>query len=407
MSFSQLAPRMSRVRPSPTAAISDKVRALLAEGKPVINLGEGELHFDTPAHIKRAGIAAIERGDTKYTAVAGTAELLSAIVDKFERENGIRYAKNEVIAGTGAKQLIFNALLATVSPGDEVLICAPYWVSYPDMVALADGNTRILQGSPEHSWKLQPDDLRAAIGPKTRWVILNSPNNPTGAVYTRKELRALADVLLEHEHVLVMADDIYEHMRYGGPFYTPVQVEPRLRERTLTVNGVSKVYSMTGWRIGYAGGPAWLIRAMQTLQSQSTSNPSTISQAATLAALEGGTEFLVEWIAELRTCRDLVLETVARCPGLRCDAPDGAFYAFVDCSGAIGMATPAGGIIATDLDFANYLLETAHVGVVHGSAFGVEHHVRIAYAVPMPTLRDACRRIEAACAALTPAVAAV
>lgn len=405
MSYSQLAPRMSRVRPSPTAVISDKVRALLAQGKPVINLGEGELHFDTPAHIKRAGIAAIERGDTKYTAVAGTAELLTAIVNKFARENGIQYSMQEVIAGTGAKQLIFNALLATIAPGDEVLICAPYWVSYPDMVALADGTTRVLQGSPEHSWKLQPDELRAAIGPRTRWVILNSPNNPTGAVYTREELRALADVLLEHEHVLLMADDIYEHVRYGGAFHTPVQVEPRLRERTLTVNGVSKVYSMTGWRIGYAGGPAWLIRAMQTLQSQSTSNPSTISQAATLAALEGGTEFLVEWLAELRQSRDLVVETVGRCQGLRCEAADGAFYAFVDCSAAIGAATPDGQVIATDLDFANYLLEAAHVGVVHGSAFGVDNHFRIAYAVPMPTLREACRRIEAACAALTLAIA--
>ncbi|MBU9366039.1 aspartate aminotransferase [Burkholderia multivorans] len=405
MSFSQLAPRMSRVRPSPTAAISDKVRALLAEGKPVINLGEGELHFDTPEHIKRAGIAAIERGDTKYTAVAGTAELLAAIVDKFARENGVQYAANEVIAGTGAKQLIFNALLATIAPGDEVLICAPYWVSYPDMVALADGRTRVLQGSPAHSWKLQPDALRAAIGPRTRWVILNSPNNPTGAVYTREELRALADVLLEHEHVLLMADDIYEHMRYGAPFHTPVQVEPRLRERTLTVNGVSKVYSMTGWRIGYAGGPAWLIRAMQTLQSQSTSNPSTISQAATLAALNGGTAFLVEWLSELRACRDLVVETVARCPGLRCEAADGAFYAFVDCSGAIGATTPSGKVLATDLDFANYLLEAAHVGVVHGSAFGVDNHVRIAFGVPISTLRDACRRIEAACASLTLAAA--
>ncbi|MEW6340807.1 MAG: aminotransferase class I/II-fold pyridoxal phosphate-dependent enzyme [Paraburkholderia sp.] len=401
MTSNQLAPRMSRVRPSPTAAISDKVRALLAEGKPVINLGEGELHFDTPEHIKRAGIAAIERGDTKYTAVAGTSELLDAIIDKFARENGIHYARSEVIAGTGAKQLIFNALLATIAPDDEVLICAPYWVSYPDMVALADGRVRVLPSSADNGWKLRPDVLRAAIGPRTRWLILNSPNNPTGAVYTRDELKALTDVLLEYEHVLLMADDIYEHTRYADSFATPVQIEPRLRERTLTVNGVSKGYSMTGWRIGYAGGPAWLIHAMQTLQSQSTSNPSTISQAAAVAALRGGIGFMTDWLATLRASRDLVLATIGRCDGLRCDVAEGAFYAFVDCSGLIGATMPSGTLLHDDLDFANYLLETAHVGVVHGGAFGVEHHVRIAYAVPMATLEDACRRIEAACAALT------
>jgi aspartate aminotransferase len=401
MTSNQLAPRMSRVRPSPTAAISDKVRALLAEGKPVINLGEGELHFDTPEHIKRAGIAAIERGDTKYTAVAGTSELLDAIIDKFAQENGIHYSRSEVIAGTGAKQLIFNALLATIAPEDEVLICAPYWVSYPDMVALADGRVRVLPSSADNGWKLMPEVLRAAIGPRTRWLILNSPNNPTGAVYTRDELKALTDVLLEYEHVLLMADDIYEHTRYADAFATPVQIEPTLRERTLTVNGVSKGYSMTGWRIGYAGGPAWLIHAMQTLQSQSTSNPSTISQAAAVAALRGGIGFMADWLATLRASCDLVLATIGRCDGLRCDVAEGAFYAFVDCSGLIGATTPSGTLLRDDLDFANYLLEAAHVGVVHGGAFGVEHHVRIAYAVPMATLEDACQRIEAACAALT------
>ncbi|CAG9225675.1 Aspartate/prephenate aminotransferase [Paraburkholderia tropica] len=401
MSFSQLAPRMSRVRPSPTAAISDKVRELLAAGQSVINLGEGELHFDTPAHIKRAGIEAIERGDTKYTAVAGTSELLAAIVEKFARENGVRYGMDEVIAGTGAKQLIFNALLATLAPGDEVLICAPYWVSYPDMVALAEGRARVLSGDPANGWKLDAQTLRAAITPKTRWLILNSPNNPTGAVYTREELRALADVLLDHEHVLLMADDIYEHVRFSGPFSTPAEVEPRLRERTLTVNGVSKGYSMTGWRIGYAGGPAWLVRAMQILQSQSTSNPSTISQAATVAALRGGLSFLDDWLVELRANRDLVNATIARCAGLHCEPADGAFYAFVNCAGLIGATTPDGTILRDDLAVATWLLESAHVGVVHGSAFGVEDHVRIAYAVPVETLKEACRRIEAACATLT------
>ena len=402
MSSNQLAPRMQRVQPSPTAVISDKVRHLLAKGNPVINLGEGELHFDTPAHIKQAGIAAIERGDTKYTAVAGTAALLEAIVDKFARENDIRYSTQEVIAGTGAKQLIFNALLATIAPEDEVLICAPYWVSYPDMVALAEGRVRVLPTTAQAGWKLQPEMLRAAIGPRTRWLILNSPNNPSGAVYTHAELKALTDVLLEHEHVLLMADDIYEHVRYDERFYTPVQVEPRLHGRTLTVNGVSKSYSMTGWRIGYAGGPAWLIRAMQTLQSQSTSNPSTISQAATVAALRGGTDFMTEWLAALRTNRATVLAAIERCPGLYCAAAEGAFYAFVNCAGVIGSATPDGTILRSDLDFATYLLDAAHVGVVHGGAFGVEEHIRIAYAVPEPTLHEACRRIEAACAALVP-----
>lgn len=396
-----LAPRMSRVRPSPTAMISDKVRSLLAEGKQVINLGEGELSFDTPPHIKLAGIAAIERGDTKYTAVAGTADLLAAIVEKFARDNGITYSTNEVIAGTGAKQLIFNALLATIGSDDEVLICAPYWVSYPDMVALADGQTRVLPSTAADGWKLQPDVLRAAIGPKTRWLILNSPNNPSGAVYTRDELKALTDVLLEHEHVLLMADDIYELIRYDGAFFTPAQVEPRLRERILTINGVSKGYSMTGWRLGYAGGPSWLIDAMQTLQSQSTSNPSSISQAAAVAALRGGTGFMAAWLDTLQAGRATVLAAIARCPGLYCAASEGAFYAFVNCEGVIGATTQGGEILRSDLDFANYLLETAHVGVVHGGAFGIENHLRIAYAVDPEALREACWRIEAACAALT------
>jgi len=400
MALNQLAARMSRVRPSPTAAISDKVRALLAQGKKVINLGEGELNFDTPAHIKRAGIAAIERGDTKYTAVAGTTELLQAIIDKFAHDNGIVYSTNEVIAGSGAKQLIFNALLATIGPDDEVLICAPYWVSYPDMVALAEGRTRVLQCDAVDGWKLKPETLRAAIGPNTRWLILNSPNNPSGAVYSRDELKALTDVLMEHEHVLVMADDIYEHVRYDGPFFTPAQVEPRLQQRTLTVNGVSKAYSMTGWRIGFAGGPAWLIAAMQTLQSQSTSNPSSISQAAAVAALRGGIGFMDEWLRILEVGRKLVLQSVERCAGLHCAPSDGAFYAFVNCEGVIGAMTPDGKILGSDFDFATYLLETAHVGVVHGGAFGVDNHIRIAYAVDHATLREACARIERACSAL-------
>ena len=401
-----LAPRMRRVRPSPTAEISDKTRALAAAGHSVINLGEGELDFDTPAHVKDAGIDAIRRGETKYTAVAGTAALKAAIRKKFHHENGLHYEAGEIIAGAGAKQLIFNALLATVAPGHEVIIAAPYWVSYPDMVALAEGDVRIVSSRETEGWKLQPAALEAAITARTRWVILNSPNNPTGALYSRSELKALTDVLLRHPHVLVLADDIYEHTRYASTFVTPADVEPRLKSRTLTVNGVSKAYSMTGWRIGYAGGPAWLIAAMQTLQSQSTSNPSSISQAAAIAALEGGTGFMKDWLALLAERRDLLLATIERTPGLACAAPEGAFYAFVNCEGMIGRRTPAGGTIRSDFDFATYILEEANVAVIHGAAFGASPYIRIAYAVDLAVLRDACARIEHACAKLTTAVAA-
>jgi aspartate aminotransferase len=396
-----LAQRMSRVRPSPTAEISDKVRALTAAGHSVINLGEGELDFPTPAHIAQAGIDAINAGDTKYTAVPGTARLKQAIIDKFSRENGLRYQPSEVIAGAGAKQLIFNALMATVNPGDEVIIAAPYWVSYPDMVSLAEGETRIVQCLESDGWKLQPAALEAAITERTRWVLLNSPNNPTGAVYSEAEIKALTDVLLRHEQVLILADDIYEHTRFGRPFYTPAQVEPRLLPRTLTVNGLSKAFSMTGWRIGYAGGPKWLVDALQVLQSQSTSNPSSISQAAAIAALDGGTQFIEGWIDRLATRRDRVLTSVKRIAGLTCAMPEGAFYLFVNCQGMYGRQTPDGKTIATDLDFASYLLDAAKVGTVHGSAFGAPGYLRIAYAVDDGVLDDACQRIEAACDQLT------
>lgn len=404
MSVVTLAARMSRVRPSPTAAISDKVRTLEAAGHAVINLGEGELDFDTPSHIKEAGIEAIRRGETKYTAVSGTAALKTAIAEKFRRENGLSFGPSELIAGSGAKQLIFNALLATVGQGDEVIVPAPYWVSYPDMVALAEGKPRIVACQEADGWKLRPDALAAAITDKTRWLILNSPNNPTGAVYSRNELKALADILLRHEHVLVMADDIYEHVRYASSqvpaFATIAEVESRLRDRTLTVNGVSKGYSMTGWRLGYAGGPASLIAAMQTLQSQSTSNASSISQAAAIGALNGGIGFMADWLKLLAQRRDTVLETIARIPGLRCSAPQGAFYLFVNCEGMLGSTTSTGKPIRNDFDFANYLLEEAHVGVVHGAAFGASPYVRIAYAVDLTILREACTRIERACAKL-------
>jgi aspartate aminotransferase len=395
-----LAHRMRQVRPSPTAEISVKVRALGAQGHAVINLGEGELDFPTPPHIARAGIAAIEAGETKYTAVPGTHALKQAIIAKFQRENALACEAAEVIAGAGAKQLIFNALLATLNPGDEVIVPAPYWVSYPDMVALAEGTPRIVACSERNGWKLQPEALEAAITARTRWVILNSPNNPTGAVYSRREMQALTQVLLRHPHVLVMADDIYEHTRYVPDFVTPAALEPRLKARTLTVNGVSKAYSMTGWRIGYAAGPQWLVDAMQVLQSQSTSNASSISQAAAVAALEGGTGFIQDWLAMLALRRDRVLQTIARIDGLSCAPPEGAFYVFANCTALLGKTTPEGLRLDSDLDIANYLLDTAHVGTVHGSAFGAPGYLRIAYAVDMAVLDEACRRIERSCAAL-------
>lgn len=402
MSAEFTASRLQRVRPSPTAVIADRVRALTAAGVDVINLGEGELDFDTPQHIKQAGIEAIVQGDTKYTAVAGTAQLKSAIISKFSRENHLSYLPNEVIAGSGAKQLIFNALMATVSTGDEVIIPAPYWVSYPDMVSLADGEYRIVPCFEQNGWKLQPADLAGAITAKTRWLILNSPNNPTGAIYSADELRALAKVLLEHPHVLIMADDIYEHISHPPTlFATLAQVEPRLKHRILTVNGVSKGYSMTGWRIGYAGGPAWLISAMQIIQSQSTSNPSSISQAATVAALERSSSFLAEWRTILATRRQKIMNCLESIDGLSADLPPGAFYVFANCAGMIGKITPKGQIIGSDVDFVEYLLDSAHVATLQGSAFGASPYLRIAYAIDDSRLDEACARMIQACAALS------
>lgn len=396
-----LAPRIRRVNASPTAAISDKIRSLRAAGRSVINLGEGELDFDTPSHIKEGGIDAIRRGDTKYTAVSGTQALKQSIISKFRLENGLLFDPSEVIAGAGAKQIIFNAFLATVSQGEEVILPAPYWVSYPEMVRLADGTPRVVTCEENANWKLRPEELSSAITPHTRWLVLNSPSNPTGAIYSRKDLAALAEVLLANEHVLVMADDIYEHIRYSGDFATLAAVEPRLRDRTLTVNGVSKAYSMTGWRIGYAAGPSWLISAIDTLHSQSTSNPSSISQAATVSALEGGIDFMGGWIAELKARRDLAVKALNSVKGLRTGIPEGAFYLFVNCTGVLGMKAPDGATIKYDLDFANYLLDCVGVGTVHGSAFGMPGYIRIAYAVDRELLGEACARIAKACAELS------
>ncbi|MBO0904827.1 pyridoxal phosphate-dependent aminotransferase [Jiella sonneratiae] len=400
MTQSRLAPRMRSVGISPTAEISNKVRAAQAAGFTVTNLGEGELDFATPEPIADAGIRAIRAGDTKYTAVSGTAALKAAIAAKFERENGLSYKADEIIAGTGAKQLLFNAFLATLAEGDEVIVPAPYWVSYPDMVRLAGGVPVIVGTRRSERWILTAQALEAAITPQTRWVVLNSPNNPTGSVYSPAEMAALTEVLERHPQVMVMADDIYEHVRYGGAFATPAAVAPALGGRTLTVNGLSKGYSMTGWRIGYAGGPSWLISAMDVLQSQSTSNPSSISQAAAVAALSGGLGFMEGWLQTLEQRREIVMRMIDGVDGLEADTPDGAFYVFAECTGLIGSLAPDGRILRSDLDVATFLLEEARVALVHGSAFGMPGHLRIAYAVETKTLQDACRRIAAAVARL-------
>lgn len=401
MNNSQTARRMQSVRPSPTAAISDQVRALEAAGKQVINLGEGELDFATPAHISYAGIEAIVQQQTKYTAVSGTAALKSAIAAKFARDNQLTYRPEEIIAGSGAKQLIFNAFLATLDAGQQVIIPAPYWVSYPDMVALADGEPVIVPCEEAHGWKLTPQKLAAALTPSTRWLILNSPGNPTGAIYSRQELCALAEVLADYPQVLIMADDIYEPLRYGNtPFTTFADAAPHLASRTLTVNGVSKSHAMTGWRLGYAGGPQWLINAMQVLQSQSTSNPSSISQAAAVAALNHPATFFDGWLATLDKRRQRVLAMITATDGLSARTPEGAFYIFANCQALIGRVTPEGETLDSDKALANWLLSHTQVAVLHGSAFGTPGYLRIAYAVEDGLLEMACQRIEKACALL-------
>lgn len=401
MNNSQIARRMQSVRPSPTAVISDQVRALEAAGKPVINLGEGELDFATPAHISYAGIEAIVHHQTKYTAVSGTAALKEAIAAKFARDNQLHYRPQEIIAGSGAKQLIFNAFLATLDAGQQVIIPAPYWVSYPDMVSLADGEPVIVPCDEQNGWKLTPEQLAAALTPSTRWLILNSPGNPTGAIYSEQELRALAAVLADYPQVLVMADDIYEPLRYDNiPFTTFAQAAPQMVSRTLTVNGVSKSHAMTGWRLGYAGGPQWLIAAMQILQSQSTSNPSSISQAAAVAALNHSAHFFDGWLNVLDKRRQQVLGMIAATDGLSATAPQGAFYVFANCQALMGRMTPGGEILRNDSALANWLLEQTQVAVLQGSAFGMPGYLRIAYAIEDGLLTQACQRIAGACAQL-------
>lgn len=396
-----LASRLDRIKPSPTIAVTQKARALKAAGRDVIGLGAGEPDFDTPDHIKDAAIAAIRAGDTKYTDVDGTPALKKAIVDKFARENGLTYKTDQVTVGVGGKQVLYNALMATLNPGDEVVIPAPYWVSYPDMVLLAEGEPVIVPCGENSQFKLQPDALDKAITDKTKWLILNSPSNPTGAGYSADELRALGAVLLKHPHVRVMTDDMYEHLAYDGwKFHTIAQVVPELYDRTLTVNGVSKAFAMTGWRIGYAAGPADLIKAIAKLQSQSTSNPTSIAQAAAVAALNGPLDFLAERNAMFRERRDLCVDLLNKAPGLSCIKPEGAFYVYPSCAGTIGKKTPAGEIIKTDSDFVTYLLDAEGVAAVQGAAFGLSPYFRISYATSTALLDDACRRIQRACAAL-------
>ncbi len=398
----QLASRLSRVKPSATIAISAKAAALKAAGKSVIALSFGEPDFDTPQNIKDAAIKAIQSGDTKYTAVDGTPKLKEAIVAKFKRENGLTYTTKQITVGTGGKQVLYNAFMATLSEGDEVIIPAPYWVSYPEMVLLAEGTPVIVPCSAENRFKLNAADLERAITPKTKWVLLNSPSNPSGAAYTRSELKAITDVLVRHPHVWVLTDDMYEHLVYDDfEFTTPAQIEPSLYDRTLTMNGVSKAYCMTGWRIGYAGGPEKLIKAMGDIQSQSTSNPSSIGQAAAVEALNGPQDFIPRNNAEFKKRRDLVVKMLNEAKGLSCHTPEGAFYVYPSCAGLIGATTPGGAVIKNDEDVVNYLLESEGVAVVHGAAFGLAPHFRVSYATSTEVLEEACRRIQRACAALS------
>jgi aspartate aminotransferase len=396
--MSILADSLSRVQPSATIAVTNKARELKQAGRDVIGLGAGEPDFDTPENIKDAAIQAIKEGKTKYTAVDGIPELKQAIVEKFGRENGLTYTADQITVGTGGKQVLYNALIATVNPGDEVLIPAPYWVSYPDMVALAGGESVIIPTTLEDQFKITAASLEAAITPKTKWLIFNSPSNPSGAAYSRDELKALTDVLVAHPHVWILTDDMYEHLVYDDfVFTTPAQIEPSLMDRTLTVNGVSKAYSMTGWRIGYGAGPKILIKAMAKVQSQSTSNPCSISQWAAVEALSGTQDFIPTNAEMFKGRRDLVVSMLNQANGLNCPTPEGAFYVYPDCRGLIGKKTEQGKVIESDEDFVTELLEAEGVAVVQGAAFGTSPNFRISYATSTEALEEACRRIQRFC----------
>jgi aspartate aminotransferase len=400
--MSRLSATLSRVKPSPTIAVTTKAQELKAAGRDVIGLGAGEPDFPTPAHIRAAGIRAIEEGKTKYTAVDGIPELKTAICAKLKRDNGLDYVPAQVSVASGGKQILYNALMATLNPGDEVLIPAPYWVSYPDMVLLAGGEPVIAPAGIETGFKLTPEALEAAITPKTRWFIFNSPSNPTGAGYTWDELKGLTDVLLRHPHVMIMTDDMYEHLAYDGfEFCTPAQVEPALYDRTLTCNGVSKAYCMTGWRIGYAAGPQDLIAAMRKIQSQSTSNPCTISQWAAVEALNGSHDFIAENNTVFARRRDLVVKMLNEVEGIDCPTPNGAFYVYPSIAGLIGKTSAEGAKITDDEAFATALLEETGVAVVFGAAFGLSPNFRISYATSDEALKEACTRIQTFCKGLS------
>lgn len=380
---------------------SQRARELRAAGRDIIGLTAGEPDFETPPNVCEAVVRAMAASKTKYTDVGGTPELKAAIIEKFRRDNALTYAPNEVIVGTGGKQIIFNALMCTLEPGDEVIVPAPYWVSYPDITLLAEGRPVVVTCRPEDGFKLRSEALDRAITSRTRWLVLNAPNNPSGATYTRDELRALADVLLRHPHVWIMTDDIYEHILYDGRrFFTIAQVEPALKERTLTVNGVSKAYAMTGWRIGYGGAPAELVTAMIKLQSQSTSNACSISQAAAQEALNGPQDFIPERARIFQTRRDKVVAAVNRIPGLRSHAPEGAFYVYASCADIIGKKTPDGQVISSDADFVMYLLESQNLALLQGEAYGLSPFVRVSYATSIEILEEGCRRLRLACEAL-------
>jgi aspartate aminotransferase len=397
-----LADALARVKPSATIAVTQKARELKASGRDVIGLGAGEPDFDTPDNVKQAAIEAIQRGETKYPPVSGIAPLREAIAKKFKRENNLDYKPEQTIVGTGGKQILFNAFIATLNPGDEVIIPRPYWVSYPEMVAICGGTSVFAETMIENGFKLTPDALEKAITPKTKWLLMNSPSNPSGAAYTQAELRALADVLLKHPHVWTLTDDMYEHLTYGDfVFKTIAAVEPALYERTLTMNGVSKAYAMTGWRIGYAAGPVQLIKAMDMIQGQQTSGACTIAQWASVEALNGPQDFVHKNKAIFQGRRDLVVSMLNQARGINCPVPEGAFYVYPSCAGLIGKTTPSGKVIESDEDFVAELLETEGVAVVHGSAFGLGPNFRISYATSEDLLEEACMRIQRFTASLS------
>ena len=397
----RISARLNRIQPSPSSMAGQRARELRAAGRDIVGLTSGEPDFDTPDNVVEAAIRAMREGQTKYTDVGGTPALREAVTEKFRRDNGLEYTAAEVIVGTGAKQVIFNAFMCTLEAGDEVIVPTPYWVSYPDITVLADGVPVFVPCPRDKGFKLQPADLERAITPRTRWLVLNAPNNPSGATYSRAEMKALTDVLLRHPHVWVMTDDIYEHVLYDSrEFVTPAQVEPALKERTLTINGVSKSYAMTGWRIGYGAGPVALIKPMVKLQSQSTSNPSSIAQAAAIEALRGPQGYVRERTAIFQQRRDVVVQKLNEIPGINCHVPEGAFYVFPSCADLMGKQSPDGRTIHNSNEFVLYLLDTEGLALLQGDAYGVPSHFRISFATSMEQILEGCRRLERACGAL-------